>query len=198
MDMTKFTTIIILFSALFSDCISQQKNSKVQIIVGRNQLINSASNRFPTVEPHLAVNPMVVAAIVFDSAAVSESRTHIVVYATKDNGRNWKQTNLSMTVGFDPWVAIKNDNEVALVALVGFGSSHHNGLVYYASHDGGFTWGNDMIKFGGGHDHPTLIVNPKENDRLYILSSFVKRDSAKQMISYAWLNFTDNWDSFPT
>lgn len=199
--MFKIFLTTILGVGLFFNVLSQHVAKKAQIIVGKNQLISFKYPGPPLVEPHLAVNPknskhMVAAAIVFDSAATSESRTHIVVFATKDNGSTWKQTDLPMTVGFDPWVAIKNDKDVALVALAGFGFSNRNGLVYYSSHDGGFTWDNDTVMLGGGHDHATLIVNPRKNDRLYVLSSLMKRDTSKKMISYAWLNYTDDWRTF--
>lgn len=166
-----------------------------------NQKINSSLPFTPLVEPHLAINSkngdhMVVAAIAFDSATSSENRTHIVVFATKDNGKTWKQTDLAMTVGFDPWVAIRDNNYVGLVALSGYGTGHKNGLVYYFSNDGGFTWRlSDTASFGGGHDHPTMIIDPN-SDRLYILSSFMKRDSARQMHTYAWLNYSDDWKTF--
>ena len=66
-----------------------KKEYKPQLIAGKNQLISFKYPLLPLVEPHLAVNPqnnkhMVAAAIVFDSAATSESRTHIAVFATKD------------------------------------------------------------------------------------------------------------------
>ncbi len=178
-----------------------KKEYKPQMIAGKNQLISFKYPLLPLVEPHLAVNPqnnkhMVTVAMVFDSAAASLSRSHIAVFATKDNGKTWKQTDLPMTHGGDPWVAIKNDNDVALVGLVGFGSSQKNGLIYYSSHDGGFTWNNDTVMFGGGHDHATMVINPWENNRLYVLSSFMKRDTSKQLISYAWLKYTDDWRRF--
>lgn len=157
--------------------------------------------QLPLVEPHLAVNSrnldhMVVAAIAFDSAATSENRTHIIVFATKDNGKTWKQSDLKMTVGYDPWVAIRDNNHIGLVALAGYGAGHRHGFVYYFSTDGGFTWSSaDTVSFGSNHDHPTMITDPNTN-RLYILSNLIKRDSAKQMHSYAWLNYSDDWRTF--
>ena len=177
-----------------------------QVSISQTVLKSTTNQRIsytqlPLVEPHLAVNPkngnhMVVAAIAFDSAATSENRTHTVVFATKDNGKSWKQTDLKMTVGFDPWVAIRDDNHVGLVALAGYGGGHRHGFVYYFSTDGGFTWSStDTVSFGSSHDHPTMITDPNTN-RLYILSNLVKRDSAKQMHSYAWLNYSDDWKTF--
>ena len=77
--MFKFFIIMILGLVPFSDVVSQHVNKKVQIIVGKNQLISFKYPELPLVEPHLAVNPqnnkhMVTAAMVFDSAATSLSR----------------------------------------------------------------------------------------------------------------------------
>ena len=175
--------------------------AQVKLKVEKNRSIKSNPATRPIVEPHLAVNPnngrhMVAAAIVFDSAQTSPDRTHIVVFATNDNGKTWKQTDLPMTVGFDPWVAIRDEKQVGLVALAGYGPGNRNGLVYYFSTDGGFTWlANDTVMLGGGHDHATMALDNR-SDRLYILSSVSRRDSLRQMNSYAWLNYTDDWRTF--
>ena len=185
------------------NAIAQLKSGYPTLQVGKNYLLKYHHPSLPLVEPHLAINPangkhMVAAAIVFDSAQTSETRTHIAVFATKDGGKSWKHSDLPMTVGFDPWVAIKNDKQVALVALAGYQPGYRNGLVYYSSKDGGFTWSaTDTVMFGGGHDHATMIVN-FFNRRLYLLSSFTKRDSAKQMHTYAWLNYSEDWKTFQT
>lgn len=168
--------------------------------VGKNHAIPYSNLSCPLVEPHLAVNPangnhMVVTAIVFDAAAPTTTGDHIVVFATKDNGRTWKQTSLQMTHGGDPWVAIRNDNDVVLVALAGYNNTPGTSLVYYTSSDGGFTWSAEPVRLGGGHDHPTMTRDPFSG-RLYLLSSLVKRDATGNRISYAYLNYSDDWKKF--
>lgn len=170
------------------------------INAGKNQLLNYP-RPIPIVEPHLAVNPhnndhMIAAAIVYDSAATSDIATHIVVFTTKDNGKTWKHTDLPMSVGFDPWVAIKNDKDVVLVAMASYNNTHHTNLVYHTSQDGGFTWSKEAVSLGPRHDHPTLIVDRKHNDRLYLLSSVTKRNAAKEHLFYGYLNFSDDWKTF--
>ena len=188
---------VVVLLSLFQNADSQI----VELNVSANKRIDPTSLMLPLVEPHLAINPrngdhMVVAAIAFDSAATSENRTHIVVFATKDNGKNWKRTDLEMTVGFDPWVAIRDNNQVALVAIAGYGTGHKAGLIYHYSTDGGFTWLlSDTVNFGRSHDHPTMVTDPNTG-RLYVLSSVTQRDSTKQMHSYAWLNYSDDWKAF--
>ena len=190
---------IFLFILCYS--IQYNANGQVSMKVGKNEPIRYSNPLLPIVEPHLAVDPkngdhMVIGAIVFDSAQTSSERTHIVVFATKDNGKTWKQTDLPMKVGFDPWVAIRNEKQVGLVALAGYTLSYRNGLVYFFSEDGGFTWlEKDTVMFGGGHDHATMTIDVSQK-RLYVLSSLTKRDSLKKMHTYAWLNHTDDWKTF--
>ncbi len=138
---------------------------------------------------------MVVAAIAFDSAQPTPVGKRIAVFATKDNGKTWKQTDLTMTHGGDPWVAIRDDKDVVLVTLAGYEGSSQTLLVCYTSSDGGFTWSKEPIKLGGGHDHPTMITD-RNTGRLYLLSSLVKRNSAGERISYAYLNYSDDWKTF--
>src|SRR5688500_17438331 len=93
--------------------------------MGKNEIIRYSNPLCPLVEPHLAINPadnnhMVVAAIAFDPAPPTPVGKRIAVFATKDNGKTWKQTDLTMTHGADPWVAIRNDKDVVLVTLAGY------------------------------------------------------------------------------
>lgn len=167
---------------------------------GKNEIIRHSNPSLPLVEPHLAVNPnnsnhMVVTAIVFDSAAPTATGDHIVVFATKDGGKTWKQTDFQMTHGGDPWVAINNDKDVVLIALAGYQNAQGTSLVYYTSSDGGFSWNREPLKLGAGHDHPTMIRDPNSN-RLYLLSSVVKRNAGGERTSYAYLNYSDDWQKF--
>ena len=197
------STALIFISLLFCGFLFAQNDKRVnsKIAVGKNMTVQYSNPNLPLVEPHLAVNPknndhMVIAAMVYDSASTSDSRTHFVIFATKDNGKTWKQTDLKMMVAFDPWVAVKNNNDVMLVGLVGLENNTRNFLGYYTSDDGGFSWSKEVVNLGWGHDHPTMIIDHKNNDRLYLLSSLVKRNEAKQPISYAYLNYTDDWKKF--
>lgn len=169
------------------------------LIAGKNEIIRHSNPSLPLVEPHLAVNPansnhMVVTAIVFDPAAPTVTGDHIVVFATKDGGKTWKQTDFEMSHGGDPWVAIKNDRDVVLIALAGYPNAGTS-LVYYTSSDGGFNWSKEPVKLGGGHDHPTMTRDPNSN-RLYLLSSIVKRNASGERTSYAYLNYSDDWKKF--
>ena len=192
-------TIMLTISLLFFGYLSGQ-NDKLKITVGKNELIKYSRPDLPLVEPHIAVNPkdnnhMLIAAMVYDSAATSDNRTHFAIFVTKDNGKSWKQTDLDMKVGFDPWIAVKGNN-VLLVGLVGFENNYRNFLGYYTSNDGGFNWSREVVNLGGGHDHPTLVIDHNNGDRLYLLSSLVKRNEAKQAVMYAYLNYTDDWKTF--
>lgn len=176
------------------------QNDLIVLNAGKNYLIQHSNTFLPIVEPHLAVNPkdrnhMVVTAMVFDSAAPTTSGDHIVVFATKDGGKSWKQTDLEMTHGGDPWVAIKDDNSAMLIALAAFKDRPGTSLVYYSSTDGGFSWNKDAVRLGGGHDHPTMQKDPNSN-RLYLLSSLINRNTAGDRISYVYLNYSDDWINF--
>ena len=175
------------------------ENAKVNFRVTNNKPIMYHNPLIPLAEPHLAVNPvnpdhMVAVAIAFDSARYSATRTHIVVFATRDNGKTWKTTDLPMTTGYDPWVAVSNNNDVMVVALAGFNYSNKTALVYFSSQDGGFTW-SEPKSLGGGHDHPTMITNPR-NNRLYLLSSQMKRKGPGELLHAAYLNYSDDWKNF--
>ena len=202
MKSTPLAFILLLLSgSLLGQPDKKNKSSEPKLSVGKNMLIKYANPKLPLVEPHIAVNPinndhMVIAAMVYDSASVSDSRTHFAIFATKDNGKTWKQTSLDMKVAFDPWVSVKDNNKVMLVGLVGFENNYRNFLGYYTSSDGGLSWSKDVVNLGGGHDHPTLIIDHKHNDRLYLLSCLVKRNEAKQAINYVYLNYTDDWKAF--
>ncbi len=167
---------------------------------GKSQLIPFSDTHKPLAEPHLAVNPdnpahMLAAAMCYDSAVTSEIRTHIVLFATKDNGLTWSQTDLDMISGFDPWVAIRNDKQAVLVALAGYKDAPRMNLVAYHSEDGGFTWNRQPVKFGAAHDHPTLAMDMENDRRLYVLSSLVMRkDSVKNFVAY--MNYSDDWKTF--
>ena len=188
---------------MFDDVLSQNdKSTQIKLIIGKNELIKYSNPSLPIVEPHIAVNPknndhMVIAAMVYDSASSSDSRTHFVSFTTKDNGKSWKQTELDMKVAFDPWVAVRDDQNVLLAGLVGFENNSRNFLGYYTSGDGGLSWSKDVVKLEGvGHDHPTLVIDHDRNDRLYLLSIVLKRNEAKQAINYVYLNYSDDWKKF--
>ena len=175
------------------------QSNAVRINAGKNQMIRYSNPASPLVEPHLAIDPtnddhMVITAIVFDSAAPTDVGDHIVVFTTTNSGKAWKQSDLEMTHAADPWISVKNEKEVALIALAGYKNSAGTSLVYYSSSDGGISW-NIPINLGRGHDHPTMITDPKSG-RLYILSSFIKRNTSGERIGYAYLNHTDDWKTF--
>lgn len=172
----------------------------VSFTAGPQKLIRHSA-LLPNVEPHIAVNPhngnhMVIVTMVYDSAAESDLRTHIAIFATKDNWRTYKQTDLNLKVGFDPWVAIKNDSQVVVVALGAFELTPRTKLLYYTSNDGGMTWPNNPISLGGTHDHPTMIIDRSRNDRLWLLSSTTRRYSGTPPAFAAYLNYSDDWKKF--
>src|SRR5215216_1530268 len=113
--------------------VAKGQPSGYKIKLSQTEMIKAFNPSSPIVEPHLAVSPtnanhMIAVAIVFDSAATSEIRTHIAVFTTKNNGKDWKQTDLPMTVGFDPWVAVRDDRDAVVIALAGYTNSHFTNL----------------------------------------------------------------------
>ncbi|HET9056958.1 MAG TPA: sialidase family protein [Chitinophagaceae bacterium] len=162
------------------------------IIPGKNISLKSKNPLLPVAEPHLAINPwnskhLIAAAIIYDSAKISVSATHVGIFVSRDGGKTWRQTDLAQEFGYDPWVAVIDSNKVAVAALARVKGIKGMQLVVYLSEDGGISWNNPPVFLGTGHDHPTMIVDDFKK-RLYLLS--VKGSST---IS---LNYSDNYSDY--
>ena len=61
-------------------------------------------------------------------------------------------------LGWDPWVAYLPDG-TPVVSFLADTEKEESALLLFRSTDRGRTWPRQPLSLGGGHDHPTLVVD---------------------------------------
>src|ERR1044071_2304282 len=138
------------------------------IKVGEDRPVDIGAAKLIAVEPHLAADPRdakhLVAGVMLVTRLGDPRRPvvgfdeHVCAALTSsDAGRTWARHDFPLKECIDPWVAILNDGSAV---FLGIGSwSGKPGMFAFRSPDGGRTWGDKPVSFGGGHDHGTLAVD---------------------------------------
>lgn len=131
-----------------------------RIEVGEDRLVSVGTSALPLVEPHLAVNPkdpqnLLAAAMVITKPDMS--RRDCATFSSLDGGHTWKRHDLGLRNSADVWLAFLPDG-TAVLGTLGEANGEDQLLVYRSS-DGGQTWSSQPALLGGGHDHPTLVVD---------------------------------------
>ncbi len=182
--------LLITFFCLVSfSCHSQT----VKINPGANNIIPSAPSAKPVVESQLAIHPAnnnyMLATAMISNDITKFNDYHIAVWATKDAGNSWKQTDFDIELAADPWVIISKQGK-AIAAMMGK-KNEKFGVYYYISENGGFTWSNSpgYIQLS---DYPTLTLSADGND-IWLTASLFERDSANKTnpdaaLAYVYMN----------
>jgi hypothetical protein len=170
---------------LFASGLSAPAIEAQPIAVGEQTIVARAPAGWSLVEPHVAVDPrrpgrllgVTIVSPNEGSFAERAPRTTCRTVSSDDAGRTWRQSDLSATACFDPWLAFTHAGEAVLV-LVGqhpaidtLGSG--GGLLLFHSADGGRSWPDRPQVLRRSPDHPTVIADTsgsKWKGSVYVMS----------------------------
>src|SRR2546426_994222 len=147
------------------------------IRVGEDRSLSIDFGTFPTVEPYLAADPSNAAHLVAGVAVITKpdvSERSCAALTSFDGGRTWTRHDFPANECLDPWVVLRPDGS-AVLALIS-----RSELLVFRSSDGGITWSDRPISFGGHHDHGTLTIDTTRGSfggSVYVVSQQIVRDT---------------------
>ncbi|WP_417881863.1 hypothetical protein [Xanthomarina gelatinilytica] len=173
---------------------TSQTNSKLQIEIGKNILLNEVSNNEQFIEPHITSHPsnpnhLLAVSAVFPAPykSIDPNDVRSVSFVSNDGGLTWSRHKFSAIGGLDAWVTL-TDN-IAVTTILGKHSvfsdykfnSPNSQLLCYFSFDGGYTWSKTPQSMGQYHDGPRSSATKdgsifiashqsfsRENTRIYV------------------------------
>jgi len=141
--------------AVGTQAVIQQPASHV-FEIGEDQLVYSGGADVALVEPYLAINPQDARNMIAVAMVARSDRTYGCLALTSfDGGRTWQKHDFGISNGGDVWVKFLPSGTAVFSVLAGEKSE----LQLFRSADGGRTWSGKPTTLGGGHDHPTLLVD---------------------------------------
>ena len=143
--------------------------------IGEDRLVYSAGPDFALVEPALAVNPKDPNNLIAGAMLARADGTFgCIALASFDGGRTWQKHDFGVNNGGDVWIAFLPSGTANFSLVAGDRSE----LQIFRSTDGGRSWTAKPKSLGGGHDHPTLLVDSTGTQftgNLYAVSSSSRR-----------------------